>query len=101
MVPKPDCLEDLVELFRSQQIFERAKTVDGCIDVMMLQRPDQIIVVGFWHDADAYQRWIDHPERATGNDEINALLAEPLSTDTVGGVFDVALSTTSLGQETT
>lgn len=97
MVPKPDALADLVALFEREAIFERAKAVEGCIDVMMLQKPDQVIVLGFWDDEAGYQRWLDHPERGNGNDEINALLAEPISTELVGGVFNVALTTTSLG----
>ena len=97
MVPKPDCLDSLVQFFKDENISERAKTVDGCIDLMMLQRADQVIVLGFWDDEAAYQRWVEHPERGNGNDTLNALLAEPISTETVGGLFDVALSTTALG----
>ena len=97
MVPKPDCLDALVQFFKDENIFERAKTVDGCIDVMMLQRSDQVIVLGFWDDEAAYQRWVEHPERGNGNEELNALLAEPISTETVGGLFDVALATTAMG----
>ena len=97
MVPKPGALADLVQLFKDEEIFERAQATEGCIDVMMLQQPDQVIVIGFWEDEDAYQRWVDHPERGNGNADINALLAEPISTDVVGGMFDVALATTTLG----
>jgi len=99
MVPKPGCLSSLVELFESEAIFERAKATEGCVDVMMLQQPDQVLVLGFWNDEVAYQRWVDDPTRSDGNDEINELLAEPLSTEAVGGIFNVALTTTQLSKE--
>ena len=94
MVPKPGCLEQLVEHFEAEKIFERAFAFEGCNDVMMLQKADEVLVLGFWDDAAAYQRWVDNPERANGNDELNALLKEPINPEVAGGVFDVALSTT-------
>ena len=97
MVPKPGNLAALVDLFEAEAVFDRAKSTDGCIDVMMLQQPEQVMVLGFWDDEAAYQRWIDDPHRSNGNDELNNLLAEPISTETVGGLFDIALSTTNLG----
>ena len=67
--------------------------------MIMLQQPDQVIVLGFWDDETAYQRWVDDPTRSSANDALNELLAEPISTDTIGGLFDVALSTTNLRLE--
>lgn len=93
MVPKPGCLKQLVEHFQAEKIFERALAFDGCNDVMMLQKPDQVVVLAFWDDAQAYQRWVDNPERAQGNDNLNALLVEPITAEVVGGLFDVVLST--------
>lgn len=92
MTPRPGCADAIVDLFRREAIFERALRVDGCHDVSMLLRDDEILVTASWADADAYQAWIEHPERNTAEDELNELLAEPITADSVGGLYQVAIS---------
>ena len=91
MTPRPDCADAVVELFRREQVFERALTVEGCQDVSLLLRSDEILVTASWVDAEAYQAWVDHPERNAMGDELNDLLLEPITAESVGGVYQVAL----------
>lgn len=97
MKARPGCADAVVDLFRREQIFERALGVDGCEDVALLLRNDEILVTASWVDSNAYQAWIDHPDRNATGDELNALLVEPITADSVGGLYQVALTASSEG----
>ncbi|MEM7337397.1 MAG: antibiotic biosynthesis monooxygenase [Actinomycetota bacterium] len=97
MKPRPGCAEAVVDLFRREQIFERALRVDGCQDVSLLLRSDEILVTASWVDSEAYQAWIDNPDRNATGDELNELLVEPITAESVGGLYRVALTASSEG----
>ena len=99
MKPKPGRAGDVVELFQQEQIIEKALTVDGCHDVSVLKRDTDILVTATWSDAAAYQRWIDHPERNSSSDELNALLVDAITAESVGGLYDVALTRSAEGSD--
>ncbi|MEM7273361.1 MAG: antibiotic biosynthesis monooxygenase family protein [Actinomycetota bacterium] len=101
MKPKPGCADALVEVFQRNQIIERALTVEGCHDVSVLTSEESVLVTATWTDAAAYQAWVDHPGRNVAYDELNALLSSELTDDTVGGLYEVALSGTSIEPEET
>lgn len=72
--------DDLAEVFRRHQILEMASQVEGCRGVYLThadgENGPRAYAVGLWDDTDAYQRWLDHPERLVANDDINALLQQ-------------------------
>lgn len=75
---KPDSLEKLHEVFQRHRILETAMTVDGCWKLALShpsQAQDEAYVVGFWQNREAYQGWLDHPERGTATDELLPLMA--------------------------
>lgn len=92
LTPRPGCADAVVELFQREQVFERALGVDGCQDASLLLRSDEILVTASWDDAEAYQAWVDHPERNTMSDELNELLVDAITADSVGGLYQVALA---------
>ena len=75
---KPGAVEQLHEVFRRHRILETAITVEGCWK-LSLSCPDgvddQAYVIGFWQDRDAYQRWLDHPERGAASEDLMALMS--------------------------
>jgi heme-degrading monooxygenase HmoA len=75
---KPGKVDDLKGVFNQYQILEKAIEVEGCRQLMIAQassNSDQLFVVGIWDDQEAYQRWMDHPERGGGAEELLALVA--------------------------
>ncbi|MEM8922193.1 MAG: antibiotic biosynthesis monooxygenase family protein [Actinomycetota bacterium] len=92
MTPRPGRADDVVDLFRRAQVIERALGVEGCHDVSLLLSDDEILVTASWADADAYQAWIDHPERNAMGDDLNDLLVDPITAESVAGLYRVALA---------
>ena len=95
MRPKPGCAGAVVEHFQRQGIIEKALTVKGCEDVSVLMREDDIMVTATWVNTAAYQAWLDHPERNASSDELNALLTDAITAESVGGLYEVALTATN------
>jgi len=96
--PKPGKAGDVVQLFQEEGIIERALTVDGCHDVSVLSSEADILVTATWDDAAAYQAWIDHPERNSSSDELNALLTNTIDARSVAALYDVALTGSAEGR---
>ncbi len=84
---------DLVEVFRRHRVLEMASQVEGCRGVYLAggvaDGADRAYAVGLWDDTDAYQRWLDHPERQLASDDITALLQERDDLDVPGQVLTV------------
>lgn len=84
---------DLVEVFRRHRILERASQVEGCRGVYLAgdspDDTDRAYAVGLWDDTDAYQRWLDHPDRQVASDDINSLLRDRGDLDVPGQVLTV------------
>ena len=90
--PKPGLADAVVDLFESERIIERALSVEGCRQVEVWAGPDEVLVMGTWADAGAYQAWLAHPERNASNDALNELLDQPISAASRGGSYTLALS---------
>lgn len=68
---------ELQSIFDRHEIFEKAIKVPGCMELFMVVSEDnaeEVRVIGLWEDRDAYQRWMDHPERGSAGDEIVEVL---------------------------
>ena len=92
MKPAPGRAADLVELFRREAIIDKALTVQGCHNVEVLASELEVLIAATWEDDDAYERWLQHPERNSTNVELNDLLIEPITATTAGGRYEVALA---------
>jgi len=88
------------KMMHSVGMFDRsgALTVDGCHDVSVLSSEADILVTATWDDAAAYQAWIDHPERNSSSDELNALLTNTIDARSVAALYDVALTGSAEGR---
>jgi heme-degrading monooxygenase HmoA len=85
--------EDLAEVFRRHRVLEKASEVEGCRGVYLAGTDDNAYAIGLWDDETAYQRWLDHPERQTATDDIQALLRTRNDLDVPGQVLKVVHST--------
>ena len=90
--PKPGLTSEVVELFKSERILERALSVEGCRRVEVWSGSEEVLVMGTWANSRAYQAWLAHPERNASNDALNALLDEPISATSRSGSYTLALS---------
>jgi heme-degrading monooxygenase HmoA len=74
----PGGRERLHEVFRRYRILETAITVEGCWALSLSAPEDddsRAWVIGYWEDRDAYQRWLDHPERGVATEDLTALMS--------------------------
>jgi quinol monooxygenase YgiN len=74
----PGGRDKLLEVFRRHRILETAIAVEGCWTLSLSAPEDddsQAWVIGYWQDRDAYQRWLDHPERGAATDDLLALMS--------------------------
>lgn len=75
---KPDSREKFEQVFAHNKILEKAIQVEGCRDLYIAYpdgESDKAFVVGLWDDQSAYQRWMDHPERGAGSEDLLALVS--------------------------
>jgi heme-degrading monooxygenase HmoA len=89
---RPGTLGALEDVFRRHRILERASEVEGCRSLFLtadVAHDGRAHVVGVWEDEAAYQRWLDHPERGVGGDEIHALVAASWDQSAPGEVWRV------------
>ena len=89
---KPGAVPELGEVFASNRILETAIQVDGC-HTLVLASPDlegdEAYVLGLWDDDDAYQRWMDHPERGAATDDLLRLVAGDFDPTAPAGKWQV------------
>jgi len=95
---RPGSLETLEEVFRRHRIFERAIETDGCRALYLASGSadgSRAHVIGVWDDDAAYQRWLDHPERELGSEDLHAIASETWDASTPGEVWRVLHTVTS------
>lgn len=84
---------DIVEFYRRSRVLERAAKQDGCLGTE-LQLPTNgagdVLVTALWLDADAYQGWLDSPDRARNADALSELV-EDFHSGISGETYDVVL----------
>jgi heme-degrading monooxygenase HmoA len=84
---------EIVEFYRRNQVLERAAQQDGCLGAELqvpLQGEGDVLVTALWRDADAYQGWLDNPERSLNADEL-AELVEDFHSGVSGQTYEVVL----------
>jgi heme-degrading monooxygenase HmoA len=84
--------EKMKEVFLKWNILETSIQVEGCYKLALVapqERADRVHVVGFWEDNQAYQRWIDHPERGAAVEDISALLNGTFDSSAPAPIMDV------------
>lgn len=89
---KSGSLGALEVVFRRHRILERAIQVEGCRSLYLTAdavSDARAHVVGVWDDEAAYQRWIGHPERGVGTDDLLALLSDTWEPSAPGEVWNV------------
>jgi quinol monooxygenase YgiN len=89
---RPGSLAALEEAFRRHRILERAIQVEGCQSLYLTADAAQegrAHVIGVWDDQAAYQRWLDHPERQSGSDDLHDLVSESWDPSAPGEVWEV------------
>lgn len=83
---------ELGEVFARHRILETAIQVEGC-HTLVLATPDvegeEAYVMGIWEDDDAYQRWMDHPERGAATDDLLRLVAGDFDPTAPAGKWQV------------
>lgn len=88
----PGARERLHEVFRRYRILETAITVEGCW-TLSLSAPENddshAWVIGYWEDRDAYQRWLDHPERGAATEDLMELMAGDFDPRAAAQIHDV------------
>jgi heme-degrading monooxygenase HmoA len=91
--PRDGRADDIVEFYRRYGVLERAMTQDGCLGTE-LQLPSggvgDVLVTALWRDVDAYQGWLDNPDRALNADELGELV-EGFHTGISGETYEVVL----------
>lgn len=67
----------IVQLYRSEQILQESLDCTRAVASEISVAADgsgEILVTAVWPDADAYQEWIDHPQRGRTAPELQELL---------------------------
>lgn len=74
---QPGKLSALEQIFAEHSIFEKAIQVPGCLELFMVSSEDyeeEVRVVGFWDSHDAYQLWMEHPERGSAAEALMEIM---------------------------
>jgi heme-degrading monooxygenase HmoA len=83
----------VAEMYEQSGVLEDAAALDGCLGAE-LQLPiggeGDVLVTALWRDADAYQGWLDNPQRALNADELAALV-EDFDTGISGQTYQLVL----------
>ena len=66
--------------------------MEGCL-TLVLASPDlagdEAYVLGLWDDDEAYQRWMDHPDRGAATDDLLQLVAGDFDPTAPAGKWQV------------
>jgi heme-degrading monooxygenase HmoA len=88
----PGSFDALAAAFARHGILERAIQVEGCRSLYLAAdtaHEGRAHVVGVWEDEEAYQRWIDHPQRSVGTADLRALMSDTWDPSAPGEVWNV------------
>lgn len=75
---RPDMVEPILELYRSQNVLQESLDLTRAIGSEISAAVDgsgEIIVTALWPDESAYQEWIDHPRRGKSVPELPRMLS--------------------------
>ena len=84
----------LVDFFKTRGILERALRQDGCL-ASDLQIPvgfsGPVIVTALWRDVDAYDGWVNSPDRAANAEDLSSLVEGPFGEGSRGELYEVVI----------
>jgi quinol monooxygenase YgiN len=92
---KPNSIQELHQVFQRHRIFETAMAVEGCWKLVLAnssEPKDEASVIGFWQDREAYQRWLDHPERGRSTNDLMPLMAGDFDASAAAQLYEVLQS---------
>ncbi|MDA8069013.1 MAG: antibiotic biosynthesis monooxygenase [Actinomycetota bacterium] len=91
--PRDGRSADIVDFYRRYAVLERAAKQDGFLG-SELQLPvsgaGDVLVTALWRDEDAYQGWLDNPDRALHADEL-AELVDGFHTGIAGDIYRIVI----------
>jgi heme-degrading monooxygenase HmoA len=76
----PGRRDELLDVFARLDVLRRSLRAPGAIDTTLtaaLGDADLVRVISKWESPEAYQGWLDHPDRETITAELYPLLAVP------------------------
>ena len=92
---RPGGVDDIVALYRDEQILEKAMRQEGCLGAE-LQVPREegapLLVTALWRDAAAYDAWVANPIRKTTAPALAALVDGDFDASVRGEVYEVVLA---------
>ncbi len=91
--PREGRAADIVDFYRRHRVLERAARQDGFLGSELqlpLRGEGAVLVTALWRDADAYQGWLENPDRALHADELDELV-EDFHTAIRGETYEVVL----------
>jgi heme-degrading monooxygenase HmoA len=77
--PRDGRSAQIVDFYRHNHVLERAAQQDGCLGAELqvpLRGEGDVLVTALWRDADAYQGWLDNPDRSLNADQLGQLVEE-------------------------
>jgi heme-degrading monooxygenase HmoA len=94
---------ELEAFYADNGILQRSKQFPGCLDAQLLRSADNgsatHLVTADWETAADYGRWVADPWRAAVSGRLIALLDFPDGEPLVGGVFELVVPPSSVGEE--
>jgi quinol monooxygenase YgiN len=93
--PRAGGSDDIVGLYRREEILETALRQDGCLsaELQVPREPDApILVTALWRDAGAYEGWLANPLREATRPKLAELVEGDFDAAVRGAVYDVVLA---------
>lgn len=91
--PRAGRSAEIVEFYRRHRVLDRAGRQDGCLGAELqvpLHGDGDVLVTALWRDADAYQGWLDNPDRSLNAEQL-AELVQDFHSGVSGETYEVVL----------
>ncbi len=86
--------QGLADFFDRENILRNSVAQEGCLSAELTFSADGevAVVTAVWEGPEAYDRWVARSDRSENADELSSFLSQPVTAETVGRVFSVALT---------
>jgi heme-degrading monooxygenase HmoA len=83
----------VVAFYRRSRVLEDAATVDGFVssEVHVPLEGGAVLVTALWRDAEAYQRWVDHPARARSAEGLAEVVEGDFDAGVRGTLYEIVV----------
>jgi hypothetical protein len=91
----PELAGDVLDVYEREQILQYSLDHSDAISAELsvsVEHPGQVMITALWPSAEAYQVWVDDPERARTSSILRELLSGEVG---AGGTWDVLTSLSS------